>query len=86
MAYGLYHGLTEGAEKALVAELVPALRWGVGFGAYHVVVGGLTLAANLLFGALWEVYSSREAFLAGSALALLAVVALGVARPRTARP
>ena len=82
VVYGAHHGLTEGPEKALVAELAPPRRRGTAFGWYHFTLGLLTLAANLLFGALWEGVSSRAAFLAGAALALLAIPALAVLAPR----
>ncbi len=87
LAYGVYHGLTEGAERALVSELVPSVDWGSGFGWYHMTVGMLTLGASVLFGGLWEVYSKRVAFLSGAGFAAVAVVALVVlARPRSPVP
>jgi MFS family permease len=82
VAYGLYHGLTEAAEKALVAEMAPRARRGSAFGWYHLTLGLLALAASLLFGGLWEHAGSRAAFLTSAALALLAVLALAVLRPR----
>jgi MFS family permease len=83
VAYGLYHALTEGPEKALVADLVPAALRGTAFGWYHLTIGLLTLAANLLFGLVWDSWSARVAFLASAAVALLAVVALMLLRPET---
>jgi len=82
VAYGIYHGLTEGAERALVAELVPSARWGTGFGWYHLTLGGLTLAASVLFGGLWEVFGSQAAFLTSAVLALVAVISLAVIGPK----
>jgi MFS family permease len=81
VAYGIYHGLTEGAERALVAELVPSARWGSGFGWYHLTLGALTLIASVLFGTLWEAFGSHTAFLTSAALALSAVVCLAVIGP-----
>jgi MFS family permease len=77
--YGVYHGLTEAAEKALVADLVPKQAWGTGFGRYHLVVGVLSLVASVLFGALWELTDARVAFLTSAALALLAAIGLAFA-------
>jgi MFS family permease len=82
VTYGLYHGLTEGPEKALVAELTPAARWGAAFGAYHLVMGLLALCASVLFGALWDVFGSRVAFLTSAALALAALICLALLAPR----
>ncbi len=85
VVYGTYYGLTEAPEKALVSELVPKASWGTGFGAYHLVVGVLSLAASLLFGGLWELFGAPVAFLTAAALALVAAVALWVAAPGARR-
>ena len=50
--YGVYFGLTEGVEKALVADLVPAERRGTAFGWYNLAIGLGALPASLLFGIL----------------------------------
>lgn len=81
LVYGLYHGLTEGAEKALVAQIAPRLERGKAFGWYHFTLGILTLAANVLFGAIWELAGGRAAFLTSATLAIVAVVALVILRP-----
>ncbi len=78
IAYGAYHGLTEAPERALVAEIVAPTRRGTGFGIYHLTLGVLTLAANVLFGALWSAWGSRTAFLTGAALALAATACLWI--------
>lgn len=82
IVYGTYHGLTEGAEKALVARLAPAEVRGASFGWYHLTIGLLALPASVIFGTIWEVYDSRAAFLFGAGLAGLACVLLVTMRPR----
>jgi MFS family permease len=72
LAYGLYFGLTEGVEKAWVADLVPAERRGIAFGIYNSAIGFGSLAASLIFGVLWTRVSPRAAFVTGAALALAA--------------
>ncbi|HEX7243331.1 MAG TPA: MFS transporter, partial [Longimicrobiaceae bacterium] len=47
-AYGLFFGLTEAPEKALVAALAPEGGRGTAFGAYHMVVGLGALPASFL--------------------------------------
>lgn len=79
-AYGVVFGLTEGAEKALMASLVPADRRGMAFGWYHAAIGVAALPASLLFGSLWDAFGAPTAFLAGSALALAAVTSLSAVR------
>jgi MFS family permease len=76
LAYGIYFGLTEPAEKALVSRLVPAELRGTAFGWYHGVIGLAALPASLLFGWLWRNYGTTAAFTCGAALALAAAVLL----------
>jgi MFS family permease len=77
--YGLFFGLTEGSELALVADVVPADRRGAAYGWYYLAVGIGALPASLMFGALWDRFGSTVAFLVGASLALIAALALGVA-------
>lgn len=81
LSYGLYHGLTEGAEKALVAEIAPAEQRGTWFGWFHLTVGLLALPASLGFGWIWQNWSSAAAFGTGAALALAAALLLIALRP-----
>ena len=72
LAYGLFFGLTEGNEKAWVADMAPVNTRGTAFGVYNAALGIGTLAASLIFGALWTRVSPQAAFLTGAGLALLA--------------
>ncbi len=78
--YGLFYGLTEGAERALVADLAPASLRGRAFGAFHASVGLAALPASLLFGVWWASFGARTAFLLGAGVALVAAVGLFVFR------
>ncbi len=84
--YGVHFGLTEGVEKALVADLVPAARRGAAFGWYNLTLGLGAFPAALLFGALWDRFGAPAAFTVGAALALVAAAAIAVAAPRRPRP
>ena len=81
--YGLHFGLTEGAEKALVAELVPAQARGAAFGWYHLTVGLAAFPASLLFGAVWDRHGAGAAFLVGGGLALAAALWLAALPQRS---
>ncbi|MBE3031925.1 MAG: MFS transporter [Actinobacteria bacterium] len=78
LAYGLYFGLTEGVEKAWVADMAPATSRGTAFGIYNAVLGAGSLAASLLFGLIWTRVSPHAAFMTGAGLALLAAVQLAI--------
>ena len=84
--YGLFYGLTEAPEKALVAMLAPAGRRGAAFGAFHFTIGLTALPASVLFGALWARYGPTVAFLTGAALALAAAALLPLTRVRQSDP
>ena len=75
-AYGLFYGLTEAPEKAMVAALAQADRKGAAFGAYHFAVGIAALPASVIFGVLWQQYGPHTALLTGSVIGLIAAVLL----------
>ncbi len=72
VVYGLYHGLTEGAERAVAAELSEGAT-GTALGWYNLVTGLVALPAGLLFGGIWTVSGPEAAFAYGALLALLAL-------------
>ena len=76
LIYGLYFGLTEGVEKAWIADLAPATARGTAFGYYNATLGVGALIASLLFGFIWTRVSPHAAFLTGGALALSATALL----------
>lgn len=84
--YGLFFALTEGAERALVAELVGARLRGRAFGIFHGGIGAAALPASVLFGIWWSALGARAAFLIGAALAGIALVALLAVRSRLRPP
>jgi MFS family permease len=83
--YGVYFGLTEGVEKALVADVVPRARRGAAFGWYNLALGLGAFPASLLFGAIWDRWGARAAFDVGAALALVAALGMMVVRPSRPR-
>ena len=76
LAYGVYFGLTEGVEKAWVADMAPRDAGGIAFGIYNAAIGFGGLAASVLFGWIWTRVSPSAAFLTGACLALAASLLL----------
>jgi MFS family permease len=72
VVYGVFYGLTEPVEKALVKDLAPAGARGRAYGAYNFVVGVAALPAGLLTGALWRAAGPAVALDVGAATALAA--------------
>lgn len=69
VVYGFYFGMTEGPEKALVADLAPVSRRGAAFGWFNATVGLAALPASVMFGLVWDSFGASFAFLVGSGLA-----------------
>ncbi|MEJ7848356.1 MAG: MFS transporter [Pyrinomonadaceae bacterium] len=74
--YGTYFGLTEGAEKAFVADMVEDEKRGTAFGFYSLAFGITVFPASLLFGFLWNQFGAPTAFLTSAAISILAAAAL----------
>ncbi|MBP2673176.1 MAG: major facilitator superfamily 1 [Deltaproteobacteria bacterium] len=81
LVYGIHHAACEGAERALVADLVPPERRGTAYGWFHLVVGICALPASVLFGFLWKEFGAPAAFGVSAGLALLAAVLLLLSLP-----
>lgn len=74
--YGLYFGLTEGSEKALVADLSSSSARGAAFGWFNLVIGGASLPASIAFGLFWDRFGSSVAFQLSAILATVAGILL----------
>jgi MFS family permease len=81
--YGIFYGMTEGTEKALVADVVPATRRGSAFGWYNLAIGLGALPASLIFGAIWDRVGATSAFAFGASLALIAALLMAFVAPRS---
>jgi MFS family permease len=74
--YGLYFGLTEGAEKAFIVDLVAPEWRGRALGAYYAAVGLAALPASAAFGAVYKFAGPHVAFSIGAGLAFVAALLL----------
>ena len=76
LVYGIYFGLAEGAEKALVADLVKPEQRGTAYGLYNLAFGITVLPASLLMGTLWDWRGPKTAFLISAMLGATAALLL----------
>jgi MFS family permease len=83
--YGIFYGMTEGTEKALVADIVPRVRRGAAFGWYNLAIGLGALPASLIFGWIWDRSGAPSAFAFGASLALVAAILMAVVAPSSPR-
>jgi MFS family permease len=76
LVYGIYFGLAEGAEKALVADLVKPEQRGTAYGLYNLALGITVLPASLLMGTLWKWQGPAVAFIVSAVIGITAAVLL----------
>lgn len=74
LIYGIYFGLAEGAEKALVADLVKPEQRGTAYGLYNLAFGITVFPASLLMGALWDWRGPQTAFLVSAIIGATAAL------------
>jgi MFS family permease len=77
-AYGIYYAATEGAVRALVADIVPQEQRGTAYGLLNAAIGITALPASVIAGLLWQGagawtgFGPSAPFFFGAALALTA--------------
>jgi MFS family permease len=76
LGYGIYYGLTEGVEKAFVADLVAPEERGAAYGLYNGAVGIAILPASIIAGVLWQYFGPSAPFLFGASVAVVSVLLL----------
>ncbi len=76
--YGLYSALTEGLEKALVADIAPVEQRATFIGLHATITGIGLLPASLIAGGLWSALGPTAPFLFGGLLGFAAGVCLWV--------
>ncbi len=81
--YGAYFGLTEGVEKAFVADLVDDEKRGTAYGFYNLFYGITVFPASLLFGFLWSQFGAPTAFVVSASISLISAVLLISIKPTT---
>jgi MFS family permease len=80
MLWGLHMGLTQGLLATLIADAAPMELRGTAYGMFNLLGGLALLAASTTAGGLWDVVGPAGTFLAGAALAALALIGLVAVR------
>ncbi len=78
--YGGYYAMTEGVQKAFVADLVPLSLRATALGTFSMMTGVALLPASLVAGALWDRVGPAAPFFYGAALAAASLILLLVGR------
>lgn len=84
--YGVFYGMTEGTEKAMVIDMVASRRKGTALGWYNLAIGIGALPASLIFGAVWDRAGAPAAFALGAALAFIASLGIMFVPPTVSVP
>lgn len=74
--WGLHMALTQGLLAKLVADTAPDRLRGTAFGIFHLTSGIALLLASVIAGWLWTHYGPAATFMAGAALAAIALTGL----------
>lgn len=74
--YGVFYGLTEGIERALMADILADNERGIGYGALQFTLGLAALPASLLMGVMMTNLGNELAFIIEGCMALFAVLLL----------
>lgn len=73
--WGLHMGFSQGLLATLIADVAPARYKATAFGVFNLATGLTVLAGNVAAGWLWQAHGSSATFLAGGALAMIALLA-----------
>jgi len=82
LCYGLYFSLTEGVERAFIADIVDEDMRGRAYGLYNFAIGVSALPASIIFGFLWQKFSYKIAFTTGALFSLIALCLFFISEKR----
>lgn len=82
VCFGAFYGLTEGVEKALLSDLLPVRKRGLGYGAFQTTLAVVAIPANLMTGWLAASYGLGWALFVSGVFSLFGFVILALIYPK----
>jgi MFS family permease len=76
MVFGLYLGISETVQRAIVPKYVSSELRGTAFGLFYVVIGTCFFISNVTFGFLWDSYNFSFAALYSVVLSLAGIMGM----------
>jgi MFS family permease len=76
--FGLYLGTSETVQRAFIPSLAREELKGTAYALYYLLLGGCSLVANFVFGALWDSVSVTAAFSYSMVTSIAGIVCFGV--------
>lgn len=78
LIYGVYVGITETVQRAVLPKYVDSNLRGTAYGLYNLVIGVGFFIGNILFGYLWDAYSLDVAIYFSSIFVTSAMIGMTV--------
>lgn len=75
--FGLYAGISETVQRAVIPRYVPSELRGTAFGLYNLIIGVCFFASNVMFGFLWDSLGLAAAVAYSTTVTLIAISAMG---------
>ncbi len=76
--YGLHYGAMSTVQPAFISDLIPSSHRASAMGTFQTIFGCSALAASVLAGALWDLFSPSAAFGAAAILSIVATMIFAV--------
>ncbi|HEX2014760.1 MAG TPA: MFS transporter [Nitrososphaera sp.] len=71
--FGLYAGISETVQRAVIPRYVSSELRGTAFGLYYLIIGVCFFASNVFFGYLWDSYSLAAAVTYSTIITMIAI-------------
>ena len=78
LVFGIYLGIGETVQRAIIPKYVPSDMRGTAYGLYYLVAGITFFVANVVFGFLWDVYALNIAVTYSLVLSVGAIIGMFV--------
>lgn len=78
IVFGLYAGISETVQRAVIPRYVRSELRGTAFGLYNLIIGACFFASNIIFGFLWDSYSLTAAVTYSTIITLIAISGMGI--------
>lgn len=74
--FGLYLGIIETIQRAVIPRYVPSHKRGTAYGLYYLIVGLSFFACNVIFGAVWDDFGFDMAIVYSLTLSIAAIIGM----------
>ena len=84
--YGAFYGLTDGVEKALLSDLLPGKKRGMGYGAFQMTLAIVAIPANVMTGVIASRFGLSSALVVSAGFSIAGFLILLAMRSRLTPP